>query len=65
MFIGTPQGAYIYILRVNIQLPPRVFLGILSEYLALKYGPELVNKDFGDFLVLVYIVYRYPPVAHA
>ena len=36
--IRNPQGAYISILRVNIQLPPRVFLVILSEYLTLKYS---------------------------
>ena len=55
MFIGTPRGAYISILRVNVQLPPRVFQGILSEYLALKYGPQVVYMDFRDFLVTGYI----------
>ena len=39
--------------------------GILSEYLALKYGPRVVYMDFGDFLASVYIVYRTPPLAHA
>jgi len=43
----------------------RVFLGILSEYIALKYGPRVVYMDFGDFLAFVYIVYRVPPLAHA
>ena len=43
----------------------RVFPGILSEYLALKYGPRVVYMDFGDFLASVYIVYRTPPLAPA
>jgi len=55
MFIGTPRGAYISILRVNVQLPPRVFQGILSEYLALKCSPIVVYMDFGYFLVTGYI----------
>ena len=65
MFIGTPRGAFTPIPKIFLELPPRVFLGILSEYQALKYGPELVNTTFGKFLVSVYIVYRYPPVVHA
>ena len=65
MFIGTPRGAFTSILYLFLELPPRVFLGILLEYCTHKYSPELVNKDFGDFLVTAYIVYRYPPVAHA
>ena len=65
MFIGTPRGAFTSILYLFLELPPRVFLGILSEYCTHKYSPELVNKDFGDFLVTGYIVYRHPPVAHA
>ena len=65
MFIGTPRGAFTSIPYLFLELPSRVFLGILSEYYTHKYSPELVNKDFGDFLVSVYIVYRYPPVAHA
>ena len=65
MFIGTPRGAFTPIPKIFLELPPRVFLGILSEYQALKYGPELVNMTFGKFLVSVYIVYRYPPVVHA
>ena len=55
MFIEPIQGGYISIYQVNIQLPPRVFLGILSEYLALKYGPKVVYMDFKDFLVTGYI----------
>ena len=55
MFIGTPRGAFTPILRVNVQVPYRVFLGILSEYLALKYGPKVVYMDLGDFLVTGYI----------
>ena len=65
MFIGTPRGAFTPIPKIFLELPPRVFLGILSEYQALEYGPELVNTTFGKFLVSVYIVYRYPPVVHA
>ena len=57
MFIGTPRGAYISILRVNVQLPPRVFQGILSEYLALKCRPIVVYMDLGYFLVTGYILY--------
>ena len=65
MFIGTPRGAFTPILNLFVEVPPRVFLGILSEYCTHKYSPEQVNKDFGDFLVSVYIVYRHPPVVHA
>jgi hypothetical protein len=50
----NPRGAFTPILFLFLEVPPRVFLGILSEYLTLKYGPELVNKDFGDFLVTGY-----------
>ena len=32
-----------------------IFQGILSEYLALKYGPQVVYMDFRDFLVTGYI----------
>ena len=60
MFIGTPRGAYISILRVNVQLPPRVFQGILSEYLALKCSPIVVYMDFRDFLVTGYIYGVHP-----
>ena len=56
----NPRGAFTPILNLFLEVPPRVFLGILSEYLALKYGPELVNKNFGDFLVTVYISIRIP-----
>ena len=52
----NPRGAFTPILDLFLEVPPRVFPGILSEYLALKYGPELVNKDFGDFLVIAYIL---------
>ena len=55
MFIGTPRGAFTSILNLFVEVPPRVFLGILSEYLSHKYGSELVNKDFGDFLVMLYV----------
>ena len=68
MFIGTPRGAFTPILSINVQMlyrVYRVFLGILSEYLALEYGSLVVNTGFGDFLASVYIVYRTPPVAHA
>jgi hypothetical protein len=34
-------GLYIYT-KGKYTLPPRVFQGILSEYLALKYGPIVV-----------------------
>ena len=61
----NPRGAFTPILDLFLEVPPRVFLGILSEYLAQKYSPELVNTTFGKFLVSVYIVYRYPPVVHA
>ena len=64
MLLGTPRVPYVYTGPICM-VPPRVFLGILLEYNTHKYSPELVNKDFGDFLVPVYIVYRYPPVAHA
>jgi hypothetical protein len=61
----NPRGAFTPILNLFLEVPPRVFLGILSEYLALKYGPELVNKDFRDFLVIVYILYMGVGVAPA
>ena len=50
----NPRGAFTPILDLFLEVPPRVFPGILSEYCTLKYGPELVNKDFGDFLVTGY-----------
>ena len=65
MFIGTPRGAYTSIARIYLQGVYRVFPRILSEYIALKYSPIVVYKDFGDFLAFVYIVYRIPPLAHA
>ena len=51
----NPQGGLYTYPRPIFRSTPRVFLGILSEYLAQKYSPELVNKDFGDFLVTVYV----------
>ena len=60
----NPRGAFTPILNLFLEVPPRVFPGILSEYLAQKYSPELVNKDFGDFLVILYIstgIPRLPP----
>ena len=61
----TMQGGYISIYWVNIQLPPRVFPGILSEYLSYNMARNMVYMGFGDFIVGVYIVYRIPPLAHA
>ena len=63
--IRNPQGAYISILRVNVQLPPRVFQGILSEYLALKCSPIVVYMDFRDFLVTGYVCIYGVPVSPA
>ena len=57
-------GLYTYT-RPIFTFPLGVFQGILSEYLALKYGPIVVYMDSGDFLVSVYIVYRTPPLPHA
>ena len=65
MFIGTPRGAFTSIPYLYLELPPRVFLGILSEYCTHKYSPELVNKDFGDFLVMLYIWYIHTPLSPA
>ena len=51
----NPQGSlYIYI-KAKCTLPPRVFQGILSEYLALKCSPIVVYMDLGYFLVTGYI----------
>ena len=51
----NPQGS-LYIYRMGKRtLPPRVFLVIWSEYLALKYGPKVVYMDLRDFLVTGYI----------
>ena len=62
----NPRGAFTPILNLFLELPPRVFLGILSEYLALKYGPKVVYTDPGDFLVIPYILYTHPvlPLAY-
>jgi hypothetical protein len=61
----NPRGAFTPILDLFLEVPPRVFLGILSEYLAQKYSPELVNKDFGDFLVMLYVIGGHRGVALA
>ena len=61
----NPRGAFTPILDLFLEVPPRVFLGILSEYLAQKYSPELVNKDFGDFLVMLYVIGGHRGVAPA
>ena len=63
--LRNPRGAFTPNLSVNVQMVYRVFPGILSEYLALKYGPRVVYMDFGDFLASAYIVYRTTPLAHA
>jgi hypothetical protein len=55
MLLGTPRGAFIAILKVNIHSPLRVFQGILSEYLTLKCSPIVVYMDFGYFLVTGYV----------
>ena len=47
-------GLYIYTIAIYTY-PLGVFQGILSEYLALKYGPQVVYMDFRDFLVSAYI----------
>jgi len=57
MLLGTPRGAFIAILRVNVHSPLGIFQGILSEYLALKCSPIVVYMDFGYFLVMLYILY--------
>jgi hypothetical protein len=53
---NPPGSIYIYI-GGKCTLPPRVFQGILSEYLALKCSPIVVYMDFRDFLVMLYILY--------
>ena len=47
-------GLYIYTIDI-CTYPLGIFQGILSEYLALKYGPQVVYMDFRDFLVSAYI----------
>ena len=47
-------GLYIYTIDI-CTYPLGIFQGILSEYLALKYGPQVVYMDFRDFLVTGYI----------
>jgi hypothetical protein len=55
--IRNPQGSLYIYTKGKCTFPPRVFQGILSEYLALKYGPIVVYMDFRDFLVMLYILY--------
>ena len=59
MLLGTTRGPNIYT-RPNYTYPLGIFQGILAEYLALKYGPQVVYMDFRDFLVTGYI---YPHIA--
>ena len=47
-------GLYIYTIAIYTY-PLGVFQGILSEYLALKYGPIVVYMDLGYFLVTGYV----------
>ena len=54
MLLGTTRGPNIYT-RPNYTYPLGIFQGILSEYLALKYGPQVVYMDFRYFLVTKYI----------
>ena len=54
MLLGTTRGPNIYT-RPIYTYPLGIFQGILSEYLALKYGPQVVYMDFRDFLVIAYI----------
>ena len=59
-------GLYIYT-EGKYTFPPRVFQGILSEYLALKCSPIVVYMDFGYFLVIPYIypLHTHLPPAYA
>ena len=54
MLLGTTRGPNIYT-RPIYTYPLGIFQGILSEYLALKYGPQVVYMDFRNFLVTGYI----------
>jgi hypothetical protein len=58
-------GLYIYTIAIYTY-PLGVFQGILSEYLALKYGQIVVYMDFGNFLVTGYIygVHPHHTLAH-
>ena len=49
------QGGLTSILDLFIYTPLGIFQGILSEYLALKYGPQVVYTNLGYFLVTGYI----------
>ena len=51
---NPPGSIYIYI-EGKYTYPLGVFQGILSEYLALKYGPKVVYMNLRDFLVTGYI----------
>ena len=53
---NPPGSIYIYI-GGKYTYPLGVFQGILSEYLALKYGPKVVYMNPRDFLVIPYILY--------
>ena len=64
MLLGTTRGPNIYT-RPNYTYPLGIFQGILSEYLALKYGPQVVYMDFGYFLVTGYICIYIPPMPPA
>ena len=51
----NPQGSLHIYTEGKCTFPPRVFQGILSEYLALKCSPIVVYMDLGYFLVTGYI----------
>ena len=53
----NPQGSLYIYTQGKYTFPPRVFQGILSEYLALKCSPIVVYMDLGYFLVTGYILY--------
>jgi hypothetical protein len=52
---GNPQGGLYTYPRPICTFPLGIFQGILSEYLALKYGPKVVYTNLGYFLVTGYI----------
>ena len=56
----NPQGSLYIYTEGKYTFPPRVFQGILSEYLALKCSPIVVYMDLGYFLVTRYISIRTP-----
>ena len=51
----NPQGSLYIYTEGKCTFPPRVFQGILSEYLALKCSPIVVYMDLGYFLVTGYV----------